>query len=142
MSLIGREKSNASASHTRRLRQVLAGEFVRFILVGGANTLAAYAVYLLLLHWVRYELAYAIGYVVGIAIAYALSTTFVFRQPMRKRSAARFPLVYVIQFVISLGLLRLAVEGFAVPRWCALAVSIALTIPITFLLSRAVARAG
>ena len=104
--------------------------------------MAAYAVYLFLLHWMRYEWAYAIGYAVGIAIAYALSTTFVFRQPMRKRSAARFPFVYVIQFLVSLGLLRLAVEILAVPQWLALAVSVGLTLPITFVLSRWIVRAG
>jgi putative flippase GtrA len=90
----------------------------------------------------RYEFAYAIGYVVGITVAYALSATFVFRQPMRKRSAARFPLVYAVQFLISLGLLRLAIEIFAIPQWLALAVSVVLTIPITFALSRWIVRAG
>jgi putative flippase GtrA len=131
-----------SVMATARLRRLIAGEFLRFLIVGGLNTGVAYVVYLLLLHWMRYEIAYAIGYVVGIVTAYTLSTTFVFRQPMRKRSAARFPLVYVIQFLISLGLLRVAVEVFAVPTWLALAISVALTMPVTFVLSRWIVRAG
>jgi putative flippase GtrA len=142
VSSVDGEESGRRRSQDPRIRRAIVGEFARFLIVGGANTLAAYAVYLLLLHWMRYEFAYAIGYVVGIGVAYALSTTFVFRRPMRKRSAARFPLVYAVQFLISLGLLRLAVEVFSVPQWLALAVSVVLTVPITFVLSRWIVRAG
>ena len=116
------------------------GEVLRFLVAGGANTLVAYAVYLVLLHFMRYELAYAVGYVVGIATAYVLNTAFVFRQPMRAQSATRFPLVYVAQFAISLVILRAAVESAGIPRWLALAVSIAVTLPITFFLSRWIIR--
>jgi len=142
VSAVDNGDSGGRRSQDPRGRRAIAGEFARFLIVGGANTLAAYAVYLLLLPWMRYEFAYAIGYVVGITVAYALSATFVFRQPMRKRSAARFPLVYAVQFLISLGLLRLAIEIFAIPQWLALAVSVVLTIPITFALSRWIVRAG
>ena len=90
----------------------------------------------------RYEIAYSIGYAVGIVMAYALSAVFVFRQPMRKRSAMRFPLVYLAQFLISLGLLRLAVEVIHIPQWLALGFAVVLTIPVTFLLSRWVLHSG
>jgi putative flippase GtrA len=121
-------------------RRQLAGEFVRFLIMGGTNTLVAYAIYLLLLNWMRYELAYSIGYAVGIVIAYAVSAAFVFRQPMRKRSALRFPLVYVAQFLVSLGILHLAVEVGHVPEWLAFAIAVGVTIPITFAVSRWVLR--
>lgn len=129
-------------SETSSRRRLITGEFLRFLIVGGVNTIVAYGVYLVLLHWLRYEVAYAIGYLVGIATAYALSTTFVFRRPMRRRSAARFPLVYVVQFLVGLVLLRIAVEVFALPQWLAFAVSVILTLPITFVLSRWIVRAG
>ncbi len=125
----------------RNYRKVV-GEFLRYLIMGGTNTLVAYAIYLLLLKWMRYEIAYSIGYAVGIVMAYALSAMFVFRQPMRKRSAMRFPLVYVAQFLISLGLLRLAVEVIHIPQWAALGFAVVLTIPVTFLLSRWVLHSG
>lgn len=115
---------------------------MRFLVMGGVNTLVAYAIYLLLLNWMRYEIAYTIGYAVGIAMAYALSAAFVFRQPLRKRSAVRFPLVYVAQFLVSLLLLRFAVEILHLPEWLALGFAVVLTIPVTFVLSRWVVRAG
>ncbi|MEZ5460903.1 GtrA family protein [Dokdonella sp.] len=125
----------------RNYRQV-GGEFLRYLIMGGTNTVVAYAIYLLLLNWMRYEVAYTIGYGVGIVMAYALSAVFVFRKPMRKRSALRFPLVYVAQFLISLALLRLAVEVIHIPQWLALGFAVILTIPVTFLLSRWVLHSG
>lgn len=119
-------------------RGAAAGEVLRFLIMGGVNTATTYALSLLLMHWMRYEFAYSIGYLAGIVMAYALSTTFVFRRPMRARSAARFPLVYAFQFVLSLALLHIAVDVFGMPRWLALGISIAVTMPITFVMSRRV----
>ena len=116
------------------------GEALRFLVAGGANTAVAYGIYLLLLPFMRYEFAYAIGYIAGIATAYVLGATYVFRREMRARSAVRFPLVYIAQFLASLALLRAAVEILHLPRWLALAISIAVTMPMTFLLSRLVIR--
>lgn len=135
-------RADAITRKPARSYRMLAGEFLRYLIMGGTNTVVAYAIYLLLLKWMRYEIAYSIGYAVGIAMAYALSAVFVFRQPMRKRSAMRFPLVYLTQFLISLALLRLAVEVIHIPQWLALGFAVVLTIPVTFLLSRWVLRAG
>jgi putative flippase GtrA len=135
------KRPQAPLEGRRNYRQV-GGEFLRYLIMGGTNTIVAYAIYLLLLNWMRYEVAYTIGYGVGIIMAYALSAVFVFRKPMRKRSALRFPLVYVAQFLISLGLLRLAVEVIHIPQWLALGFAVILTIPVTFLLSRWVLHSG
>ena len=133
---------DATPGKPARVYRTVAGEFLRYLIMGGTNTIVAYAIYLLLLKWIRYEIAYSIGYAVGIVMAYALSAMFVFRQPMRKRSAMRFPLVYLAQFLISLGLLRFAVEVIHIPHWLALGFAVILTIPVTFLLSRWVLHSG
>lgn len=130
-----------AAAHPSPLHRIL-GEFLRFLVMGGANTIVAYAIYLLLLRWMRYEIAYTIGYAVGIAMAYVLSARFVFRQPFRRRSATRFPLVYIAQFLVSLAMLRVAVEWFHLPEWAALGFAVIATIPVTFVLSRWILRAG
>lgn len=135
-------QTDTTAVVPERNYRKMAGEFLRYLIMGGTNTIVAYAIYLLLLQWMRYEIAYSIGYAVGIVMAYALSAVFVFRKPMRKRSAMRFPLVYLAQFLISLGLLRLAVEVIHIPQWLALGFAVVLTIPVTFLLSRWVLNSG
>lgn len=109
---------------------------MRFLIMGCINTLVGYAIYLLLLTWVRYEFAYAAGYFAGIVVAYALSAMYVFRKQMRKQTALLFPLTYLLQFLISLGILRLCVEKAHIPHWLAYGIAVAATIPLTFLVSR------
>jgi putative flippase GtrA len=118
----------------------LAKEVFRFGIVGILNTAVGYGSYLLLLSWFRYEVAYGMGYVAGIAVSYVLSALFVFKQPLRPRSAMFYPFVYLVQFLLSLVLLRFLIELLSVsPRLAAIFVTV-LTIPVTFLLSRIIVR--
>ncbi len=135
------ELESSAQSSNHRFRRIT-GEFLRFLIMGGINTLVAYLVYLILLILMRYEIAYAIGYAVGICFAYALSATFVFRKPMNRRSAIQFPLVYLAQFLLSLGLLKVAVDWLDIPKWLAFILVVALTVPVTFTLTRRVLHAG
>lgn len=129
-------------SHGPSTRRQVAVEFVRFVVVRAACAVLSYGCYLILLLWMRYEIAYVVAFLVGVGLAYVVSALFVFRQPMRKRSALRFPAVYVIQFLLSLVLLRVAVENLGVPESLALALAVGVTLPLTFLLSRWIVRAG
>lgn len=115
-------------------------EFIRFVLLRAACTVFSYGLYLTLLLWIRYEAAYAAAYVAGVALAYVVNAMVVFREPMRRRSALRFPLVYVVQFALSWLLLQIAVEHFGVPESWALLLAVAATLPVTFVLSRRIMR--
>jgi putative flippase GtrA len=108
----------------------------RFGIVGVLNTVVGYGCYLLFLNWLRYEFAYAIAYVIGIAVSYVFSALYVFRQPLRPRAALYYPLVYLVQFLLGLVLLRLFVEMLFVSPKLALVGVTVLTMPVTFLLSR------
>lgn len=114
------------------------GEVLRFLVGGLLNLAVGYGSYLILLHWLRYEVAYAVAYVLGIIVSYTFSALYVFRQPMRWRSALRFPLVYLLQFILGLVLLKILVEMIDVsPKYAPLAVAV-LTIPATFFASRVI----
>lgn len=115
-------------------------EFIRFVLLRAMCTVLSYGLYLALLPWIRYEAAYVIAFVTGVVLAYVVNATVVFREPMRPRSALRFPLVYVVQFALSWLLLRVAVEHFGVPESWALLLAVAATLPVTFVLSRRIIR--
>jgi len=117
-----------------------AREFSRFLIAGAVNTVASYAVYLLLLAILPYLVAYTIAYVVGIAISYLLLTRFVFRTQHRLATAVRFPLVYVAQYLMGSAVLTLLVETLTVRASIAAIVAIVASIPVTFLLSRFVLR--
>jgi putative flippase GtrA len=115
-------------------------EIVRFFSAGLANTAASYLLYLLLLYVLPYAASYTLAYAAGIALSYILNSLFVFRRPVALKKALSFPAVYVVQYVLSVLLLRVAVDVFGVePRLAPLPV-VALTVPVTFLLSRVIIR--
>ncbi len=116
--------------------------FTRFLISGGVNTVLTYLVYLALIPVMAYTLAYSASYVAGIVIAYVINTRFVFQARMQARSALLYPLVYVAQYAAGVALLALLVEGLGLDERLAPAAVIVLTIPLTFVLSRAIIKGG
>jgi len=86
-------------------------------------------------------MAYAIAYIVSIAVSYVFNAMFVFRQPLRARSALYYPLVYLAQFLLGLLMLKVLIGVVHVSAWLAPLLVSVLTIPMTFLLSRIIVRA-
>ena len=113
-------------------------EVLRFLLAGALNTAASYVLYLALLRILSYTMAYTIAFCVGIASAYLLNTRFVFRVRQSARSLLTFPLVYLAQYLTGLVVLELAVKVFRVPQDYAMFFCVAVTVPMTFVLSRSV----
>ncbi|UXI67511.1 GtrA family protein [Tahibacter amnicola] len=114
------------------------GEGVRFVLAGGLNTVLTYALYYGLLALVDYRLAYALAYVAGIGIAYVLNARFVFRRALGWRSALRYPLIYVAQFLFGVALLHSLVDWLGIDRRWAMVIVIALSVPLSYVLNRLV----
>ena len=117
-------------------------EGARFLLAGALNTAATYAVYLLLLSVLGYTLAYSLAFILGILIAYAMNSRYVFRVATSLRTFALFPLVYAAQYLVGVAALRIAVVEFGVAQKYALIASIAVTVPMTFLLNRLLLKRG
>ena len=120
------------------VRRGHAFEFARFLGVGLVNTGVGYGIYLILLRWIGYQLAYAAAYVVGIGFAYVLNSLFVFRSRMRLRTALRYPLVYLAQYLFGAALLYGMVNWLGFDRRWAALVALFLSVPISFLLNRLV----
>ena len=118
------------------MSEVLRGEAVRFLIAGAINTAVTYAIYFVLLLWWPYALAYTTSFVVGIVLSYWLSTRFVFRVQGSTRRFAAYPLVYAVQYGVGLAVLHAAITVFGVPQRLALLASIAVSVPLTFVLSR------
>ena len=79
-------------------------EFARFVLVGGANTVVTYGLYLLFLRLVSYPKAYTASYVADILISYYLNAQFVFKERLRLGRTLQFPMVYLVQYVTGIAL--------------------------------------
>jgi len=111
-------------------------QFVRFLLVGGANTAMSYAVYLLLLLVVDYRVAYTGAYAAGLVGGYLMHARFVFDARPGVRSVASFLATNAAMFLVSLGVVYVAVDRLSVPKPLGMLAALAFTVPATFVLLR------
>ncbi len=118
----------------------LRADFVRFIVAGALNTGATYIIYRLILLAAPYAFAYTIAFVAGIGISFLLNTTYVFRTAPTVRAAAQYPLVYAVQYLAGLLGLYALVQYLGVDARIAPLITLLLTIPLSFVLSRRVIR--
>lgn len=111
-------------------------EFVRFLLVGASNTLLSWGLFVVLVRFMPYTAAYTLAYVLGIINSYFLNVCFVFKGRISLSTFLKFPLVYIVQYLLGVLLMYLLVGQMGVPPEFAMAVVIGLTIPISYLLSK------
>ncbi|KPW19740.1 GtrA family protein [Pseudomonas cannabina] len=111
-------------------------DFARFLMSGGFNTALTYGIYLVLLMFLSYKISYTISYVTGILLAYVLNRFFVFKSHQGLRSVVLLPLIYAIQYCLSLVILWCWVEKLQFDERLAPLAAIALTLPVTFTLSK------
>ena len=122
------EAVQPTSSHTR--------EFARFIFWGAIRTGLGFIIYVCLLWLCPYGLAYTISYAAGIIISYWLNAKFVFQERLSIGRALQYPMVYLVQYLMGLGLLFLFVEVVHLSEIVSPLLVIVVTVPITFLLSR------
>lgn len=118
------------------LKKLTGFSFARFLVSGGANTALTYAAYLLLLNVFSYKVAYTTSYVTGILLAFVLNRYYVFKSHRGATSAIFLPLIYLIQYALSVVIIWAWVENFGFNVLLAPLISTLLTIPVTFTLSR------
>ena len=113
----------------------LAMQLIRFVIVGGFNTLASYLMFALCIrlgcHFVVATLA---GFVVGMLIGFRLHGAYVFDHPGDHRFL-RFTLIGVLLLGCSLAI-QASIRHW-VNDYLAGALAAAVTIPMSFLLNRA-----
>lgn len=110
--------------------------WLRFLLGGMVNTAFSYAVFLSLTTILAYQLAYFIAYSMGVVFAYLFNALWVFRVPLSWKGLFSYPIVYVIQYLLSALLLGALVEVFGVSVNLAPIFVIIALFPIAYLMSR------
>ena len=103
---------------------------------GAFNTGATYVLYLALMQVLPYRTAYSLSYMAGIALAYGLNRYFVFRAKGSLATMAKFPAVYLFQYLLGLGVVSLWGDVLQWPKALAPLAAVVVTIPVTFLLSK------
>src|SRR3989442_5618045 len=111
-------------------------ELLRFVAVGGLNTGLTYLLYLALLRAMPYSAAYTGSFAVGVFISYHLTAKLVFRVGATWRGALKYPAVYAVQWLLSILMLYVLVEKLGMSKAVAPVVIVAVSVPVTFVLSR------
>ncbi|HCY1172254.1 TPA: flippase GtxA [Staphylococcus aureus] len=113
-------------------------EILKFIIVGGINTLNYYVVYLLLLKLlhIEYMISHIIGFIVAFVISYYLNCYFVYRVKPTWRKFISFPITQIVNVSLQTVLLYVFVSWLNLPAEIAPFAGLIITIPITFILSK------
>lgn len=113
-------------------------EILKFIIVGGINTLNYYIVYLLLLKLlhIEYMISHITGFIVAFVISYYLNCYFVYRVKPTWRKFVSFPITQIVNVGLQTVLLYVFVSWLNLPAEIAPFASLIITIPITFVLSK------
>ncbi|HCY6706475.1 TPA: flippase GtxA [Staphylococcus aureus] len=113
-------------------------EILKFIIVGGINTLNYYVVYLLLLKLlhIEYMISHITGLIVAFVISYYLNCYFVYRVKPTWRKFISFPITQLVNVSLQTVLLYVFVSWLNLPAEIAPFAGLVITIPITFILSK------
>ncbi|EKU50459.1 GtrA family protein [Staphylococcus massiliensis] len=113
-------------------------EIIRFIIVGGLNTLNYYIVYLLLLHifHIHYLVSHVTGFLVSFVISYYLNCYFVYKVKPTLKKFLAFPLTQVVNMGVQTGLIFIFVHYLHLNESIAPFAGLIITIPITYILSK------
>ncbi|HDA0285873.1 TPA: flippase GtxA [Staphylococcus aureus] len=113
-------------------------EILKFIIVGGINTLNYYVVYLLLLKLlhIEYMISHITRFIVAFVISYYLNCYFVYRVKPTWRKFISFPITQLVNVSLQTVLLYVFVSWLNLPAEIAPFAGLVITIPITFILSK------
>lgn len=94
------------------MKRVIENELIRFLLVGGFNTLIGYGVFFILFACFQLTpyISNAFGYIVALIVAFGLSKKFVFRSTYQKGMVTKFIVAFLIAFGFNQFVLLLTIE--------------------------------
>ena len=107
-------------------------KLIKFILAGLSNTIFSYIIYLVLLIFFNYLISYLISIFLSIIYAYKINTKFVFEVNSRSRYKSLFFVIYTIQILANIFLLKLSIDVFMLSKYIAPLLNIVIVSPITF----------
>ena len=109
------------------------GELLRFLLVGGSNTLVTLVLFVVLQRWLSPGVAYTVVFALGLAYTTALTATVVFGSRLTWRRAAAFAGWYLLVYAVGLAVVQLMTALWEPSSLTTAVVTVAVTAPLNFL---------
>lgn len=107
----------------------------RFGITGTVSSLIHYGVYCMVLACTTPTVAYSIGYLVGLACNYGLTSFFTFQQHPSKKNAVGFVSSHILNYLLEIGLLQLFL-WMEISQWLAPILVMIVVVPVNFLILR------
>lgn len=117
-----------------KIKELFKYQQIRFLFVGGLNTIVGYGSFaLLLLTGMNYLLANTISYIVGVIHSYIWNRKFTFKSKNKSiLEIVKFVLVYVVNYLIGLLSLYILVDIFKIDKYIAGALNLIITTLISW----------
>ena len=113
-------------------------EIYRFLIIGFINTLVSWVLFLILDLFMNYVLAYTLTFILCIVSSYTLNSYVVFKQPLSLIRLFKYPLVFLIQYIVQAPSLIFLVEYLNISKIFAIIFVTIIASPITFFTSKAI----
>ena len=112
----------------------------RFIIVGLANTISTYLIYIFLLRYIEYQLSYFFAYISGILFSFFMNSNFVFNAKVEKKLLLFYLTLYFFNYVASNYLLKILVVKIGVEEVYAPLIVICISSFFLFLILNQISR--
>ncbi|MCF8462917.1 MAG: GtrA family protein [Rickettsiaceae bacterium] len=116
--------------------KTISNETWRFIFSGGLNTLTGYFLYLVLLSFSNYYIAYTISFLASILMAFFINSYYVFKVRILWGRLIQFQALYFLQYLIGLFFLYILILWFCVGQQIAPLVNAVLITPLSFIINK------
>lgn len=116
----------------------LVRQFKRFLVSGALNTAATYLLFLVLLEFLSYRIAYTMTYASGVLLATVLNSYFVFKRGYTVKMGLAVIFTYAVQYLYGIVVLAVLVDLFGAPASIAMIGVILTAFPLQFLILRGV----
>jgi len=111
-------------------------QVLRFLAVGGTNTLVTGAVFLALSAVVAPAVAYTVAFAIGVAFAVLVTPRLVFSDSAPHHRRALYAAWYLLVYVVGLGVVYVVHDILGMDRWVIVAVTVPTTAILGFLGAR------
>jgi len=115
---------------------VIVREVLRYLAAGGVNTAFSYLLYLALLSWIDYPMAYVLAFVGGIGLSFILLRHAVFARPGKPFSLVWVALSQGLQLALGLAIVQAWVDWMKGPIWLAPLAATLVCVPLMFVVQR------
>lgn len=129
---------NLSRHSTNKYFQLMI-QFLKFGMVGIANTLISLSVYYVLIYMnANYIFANTMGFFIGVLNAYYWNKRYVFTNEVKSKgkSFIKVSISYGSTFLLSTLLLYIMVDLLLISEWIAPIINLIITVPLNFILNK------